>query len=106
MKEPLDASCPGGASASLASLAPWASGGRVSCGIRLFPNTLANVHAVGVVVGFAMIENASVDAGDGASAMAVAIDADADAGAWTVRRRRLSVNDCLDCCLAVVSLSS
>ena len=87
----------GGASASLASLAPWASGGRRSREIRLFPSMLANMHAVDVVVEVAVIELANVDAGAGASVMAIAIDADADAGAWTVKRRRLSFNDCLNC---------
>ena len=54
-------------------LEPW---GRAE---GAFPRLLADLHAVDVVVGFAMIEVARAIAG--ASAMAAAIDAEADAGA-------------------------
>ena len=69
---------------------PWASWGRGSRRIRLFPGALADPNAVALVVGFAVIELASVvefavialamaDAGAGASIAATAA-ADAVAG--------------------------
>ena len=63
MEEPCTASrCKG-----VSDLTPWASGGRGSRGIRLFPGTLADLQAVDVVVEavveFAVIELASAIAG-------------------------------------------
>ena len=81
MVEPSGASWLRVASALLASLEPWASGATGSRGSQLISGTLADLHAIDVVVDFAVLELANADASAGASAMAVAIDADADAGA-------------------------
>ena len=57
-------------------LEPWAAGGKAE---GAFPSLLADLHAVDVVVEFAVIELTSAIAGT--SAMAAAIEAEADAGA-------------------------
>ena len=71
-------------------LMPWASWCRGSRGIRLFPGTLADLHAV--VVEFAVIELASVvefvvielaiDTAAGAGACSIAASVVASADGW------------------------
>ena len=55
MVEPSAASWLRGASALLASLEPWASGATKSRGIRLFSDTLADLHAVAAVAVAAVV---------------------------------------------------
>ena len=77
MREPVATSWQPGVSASPASLAPWASGATGSRGRQLLPSTLVDLHAVDVVLEFAVIELASVVE----SAVIAIANADANASA-------------------------